>query len=155
MLVISGCEKAGRTPTSPPPAPEAQFGGFAGTVSFRNWPLRDSVKDLRVFALRSLPTKALLSQVLSGNVVIYPPSTSLPYNVDSQPYATYASTTTFVYVGVAQRFGQDLTADWRIVGVYDDNGDRTRPLPITVPTADTLRHIDISVDFQNLPPQPQ
>jgi hypothetical protein len=53
----------------------------------------------------------------------------------------------FVYSGVAQKFGPGLF-EWRPVGLVTDNGG------IFVVTANETTTVDVTVDFDDLPPFP-
>ena len=58
-----------------------------------------------------------------------------------------------VAVVAALRYGDNIMADWRVIGLYT-TGDVNIPTPLDL-TGNSARHdINITVDFANLPPQP-
>ena len=150
LIVPSGCDQ-GLSPEDSTSGP----GYVSGTIHYRNWP--DSLRDLRLVLFRQFPPASIVSEVLEGTAVVYPPlgDTSLvPFFVDSLPYALAAEPGVYDYVVVAEQFGPNVFRDWRPVGQYDLDTNRTIPSPITVTRGDTLRGIDINVDFLDPPPSP-
>ena len=88
---------------------------------------------------------------------MYPPigdTALVPFYVDSLRYAVTVPTGEFQYIAVAQQYGPNVRADWRSVGQYDLDSNLSVPSSIRVPLNDTLRNVDISVDFSKPPPQP-
>jgi hypothetical protein len=131
--------------------------GFSGTIAYAHWPPPDSILDLRLIAFKSFPPANIVTEVLGGRAIVYPPlgdTTTLPLNVDTTHYFVQAPAGEYQYVVVAQRYGQNIFSDWRAVGQYDLDTNLAVPSSIEVPTDDTLKHVDISVDFTHLPPQP-
>jgi hypothetical protein len=57
-------------------------------------------------------------------------------------------------VAVAQQFGPDVMSNWRAVGQYDLDSNLAVPSAVTVTERETVTGIDITVDFDNLPPPP-
>ncbi len=149
LLLLAGCGE-GLSPND-----AAEMPGFGGTIRIVSaWPPADSVKDLRVVAFRNYPPQNLVLEVTQGTAV-YTDSSLATFRPQID-YAIRRSTVTgaFQYIVVAQQYGSNLFADWRVVGVYSLTGDKTRPGAITIPQGKFLQGIDIPVDFYNLPPQP-
>ncbi len=147
---VQGCDEG----LGPRPVP---VGAFSGVITYAHWPPADSLKDLRLVAFKSYPPKNILNDALSGNAVVYPAigDTSLvPFFVDSLRYTVVLAAGTYQYVAVAPQYGPILTTDWRAVGQYVTDPSQTTPSPIEITANDTLRNINIHVDFANLPPQP-
>ncbi len=132
-------------------------GAMTGLITYRNWPTPDSLRDLRIVAFRNFPPGDIVSEVLQSRAVVYPPlgdTALVPFFVDSLRYKFMLDEGTYAYVVVAQQFGPNVLADWRPVGQYDLDNDLSIPSPVTVPAADTVRNINITVDFVNRPPTP-
>lgn len=154
LLLVAGCDEGIQPPSESDTGP--QQSGFAGTITYRNWPAPDSLFDLRLIAFKTFPPASILTEVLSGQAIIYPAlgDTSLPFNVDTTRYFVPAPAGEYRYIVVAQQFGPNLLTDWRAVGQYDLDADLTVPSPIQVPANRALRNVDILVDFAHRPPQP-
>lgn len=132
-------------------------GAMTGLVTYRNWPSPDSLRDLRIVAFKNFPPGDIVSEVLQSRAVVYPPlgdTALVPFLVDSLRYKFILEAGTYEYVVVAQQFGPNVLADWRPVGQYDLDTDLSVPSPVIVPAADTVRNINIIVDFVNRPPTP-
>jgi hypothetical protein len=155
IVSLSSCDK-GLQPTSealPPP----ETGAFAGLITFQNWQLADSLYDIRLVAFRVFPPGDIVNEVLQGRAVIYPSiggDQLVTRNTDSLRYTVVVPAATYPYVAVAQQFGPDVFMDWRPVGQYVVDTLLSQPSPVIVQVDDTLRSIDIHVDFANLPPPP-
>lgn len=126
-----------------------------GTIHYvqgkSNWPPADSMKDLRIVFFTSYPDSAgLFNDVAAGKVLFI--DKSLPFNVDSSNYEFKLPNTpiNFKYIAVAQNYGSLL--DWRVVGLYSNDG--VTPKELFIGKDSVVRNIDINVDFKNLPPQP-
>jgi hypothetical protein len=157
VLIVSlpSCDK-GLQPTSETLAPP-ETGAFAGLITFQNWQVADSLYDIRLVAFRVFPPGDIVNEVLQGRAVIYPSiggDQLVTRNTDSLQYTVVAPAATYPYVAVAQQFGPDVFMDWRAVGQYDLDTILTEPSPVVVAVDDTLRDVDIHVDFANLPPSP-
>ena len=129
--------------------------GIKGVVYFKNWPPADSIRDLRLAALKNSPSSDVINEILQGRARYT--ETLVPYGADSIVYQlilTPLATGIFPYVAVAQQFGPNLQKDWRVVGVYYKGGDTTMPGAVDVPADSIVPMINISVDFLHLPPQP-
>lgn len=140
-----------------PNGPEEGPGYVRGLITYRNWPPSDSLRDLRIVLFKTFPPDNIVSSVLSGNAVVYPPlgDTSLvPFYVDSLRFGFSLPAGTYPYVIVAQQYGPAVTRQWRPVGQYDLDSDLAIPSPVTIVGGDTLSGVDIAVDFDNPPPMP-
>jgi len=61
------------------------------------------------------------------------------------------------YVIVAQSKTADISfarADWVIVGVYNTGGDQSKPKSLLIENGKITTGVDITVNFNNPPPQP-
>lgn len=137
--------------------------GFSGILRFKNWPVPDSVLDMRIVAFETYPSDSagILASLLSGHGAVYPAiNTKFPTFVDSLPYeftttdGTNLQVTAYQYVIVAQQFGPKVLTDWRPVGVYPAAPGSFIPAPVRVILHHVISGIDIQVDFQNPPPKP-
>jgi hypothetical protein len=150
-VLISGCSHG----LAPPSAPQMQS-GFGGTVYFTSpWP--DSVYDIRIVAFYDYPPRNIVNEILSGQAKVYPPINGTPFQlpVDSVTYLfSLDSASTFQYVAVAMRFGQNLYTDWKVVGAYGYSHGVGSPKSVVVPEGVFVNGINIYVDFQNSPPTP-
>lgn len=142
---------------------EAETSGFSGTINFiSQWP--DSVKrsflvvfknpllsdsDFTILNLkylsREIPLGASVNNFSSLDSAFIPPDPG-PF-----PAGTYA------YVAVVQQSTPNLSLarkDWFVSGVYYTIGDTTQPGKMIIPDSTFVRNINITVDFNNPPPQP-
>ena len=152
FILLSGCDEG-----LSPAVPAVPMGFMAGVISYHHWPPRDSLVDLRLVAFRVFPPTNIVSEVLLGRAVVYPPlgdTALVPFFVDSLPFGFSLPAGDYKYVVVAQRYGPDLYADWRPVGQYDLDTNLAVPSPVTIVVNDTTRNVDINVDFANPPPPP-
>ncbi len=147
MLGLSACDH-GLTPDVPV---QPGFGGTIRVVSA--WPPADSVVMLIVVAFRDYPPKNILEEVLANRAVF---SEALVKNATTQRYRIEkdALAGSFAYVAVAWQHGPRIEADWRAAGVYTLTGDPNQPAPITITPGRFIDGVDITVDFDHLPPQP-
>lgn len=155
-VVFFGCNEGIQAPPENSVVATPGLSGFAGTITYKNWPPADSLIDLRIVAFKNFPPKDIVSEVLSGQAIIYPAlgGPNLPFNVDTTHYFVPAPGGQYQYVVVAQQYGPLVTVNWRAVGQYDLDANLAVPSLIQVPADDTLMHVDIDVDFKHLPPQP-
>ncbi len=154
LATVCGCDR-GLEPTGPSAGtgPSA----FTGVIRYAHWPPRDSLVDLRLIAFRSYPPGDIVTEVSSGNAIVYPPlgdTALVPFYVDSLRYIVTGPPATYAYVVVAQQYGPNILSDWRAVGMYTHDPANAVPAAVTVPSGDTVRNVDINVDFSNPPPQP-
>jgi len=156
FLIVNSCDH-GIEPL------EAETSGFSGTITFvSDWP--DSVKrsflivfqdpllsdtNFTIFNLkflsREIPFGSTVHNFSSLDSAYIPPDPG-PF-----PAGTYA------YVAVVQQSTPNLSLarkDWFVSGVYYANGDTTKPGTMVIPDSTFVRNINITVDFNNPPPQP-
>ena len=144
---------------APPPSVEP---GFGGTLYFEKgtWPSPDSLNSLWLFASQVYPLDS--ATVVAGlfsnppTIYLYPSSDkSLPFNVDSVSYSFNLPVSTYKYVGVIQRFANDINVhSLRVVGMYGTNDTPPIPIPVIVNEGAFTTGINIRVNFRKPPPQP-
>ena len=135
---------------------------MTGSISYLNWPPPDSpppdsLIDLRLVVFKNYPPDSILLEVLTGNAIVYPAlaaTSGLPMYVSMTAFEIELDPGTYDYVVVAQRFGPNVTADWRAVGQYDTMLSDSLPTAISIIQGKLLKEINIVVDFNHLPPQP-
>jgi hypothetical protein len=130
---------------------------MTGLITYRHWPQRDSLVDLRFVAFTEFPPQNIVSSVLNGVAVVYPPlgdTALIPFYVDSLRFDIPIRAGHYPYVVVAQQYDSIVTKDWRVVGQYDLDSNLTVPSAVDVPDGGVVSDINISVDFSNPPPQP-
>lgn len=130
---------------------------ISGTITYKGgidaWPPADSIKDIRVVALTRYPPPDIIAEVLSKKAYF---TDGLPSPADTTTYIiTFPSPAPqrLAAIVVAQQYGEDITKHWRVIGIYSLTGDN-QPSPVDLGIQATQQHIDITVDFSNLPPQP-
>lgn len=134
--------------------------GLSGVLSVQGpWPVQDSVKTLWIFASQIFPIDSsnVASGIISNKILLYPSiAESLPYNITSLSFNFALPPATYYYVGVLQRFGDNLLDpnSYRVVGVYSDPGTPGIPKTVTLRDFEVLSGVNLTVDFYNLPPQP-
>ncbi len=107
------------------------------------WPPEEEFHDLRFVAMRFIPESVNDFFRLSEMEI----SDLLETHVDQQTVILEnVKNATFYYSGVAWRFSPNIF-DWRVAGVYDENGG------ILTVQGDIVE-IDVVVDFDNLPEFP-
>jgi hypothetical protein len=159
MLLAIACDDHGIEPKPKP----SELSGFSGKVTFVSaWP--DSIKrafvvvfqnplltsgDFTVFNLkflsREIPLEASAYEYSSLDSAFIPPVPG-PF-----PPGTYA------YIAVAQQSTDELSLarkDWFVSGIYYAQGDTTQPGTMVIPDSTFVENINITVDFNNPPPQP-
>ncbi len=125
-----------------------------GTIIYQSginsWPPQDSLKDLRVVAFKHFPPQNIIEEILSGSA--YYTQETLPFFVDSSHFAIEIPDAPVLlqYIAVAQEYGGLM--DWRVIGVYKAGNSDTASI-LSINKSET-KNITISVDFNNLPPQP-
>jgi hypothetical protein len=144
---------------APPPSVEP---GFGGTIYFEKgtWPSPDSLNSLWLFASQVYPLDS--SKVVSGllsdppTIYLYPASDrSLPSNVDSVSYTFNLPLATYKYIGVIQRFANDLNVhSLRVVGLYGTSDSPPVPIPVIVSDGTFTPGVTFTVNFRKPPPQP-
>jgi hypothetical protein len=146
LLILASCDSGLK------PQPENTsyvYGKIKYVNSTDNWPPIDSLKDLRVVAFKHFPPDNLIQEVLSGQA--YYTNSTLPFFVDSTNFVLEIkdAPVELKYIAVAQQFGGII--DWLVVGIYSDNNDSAKHLFVE---KGKVYHIQINVDFKNLPKQP-
>lgn len=134
--------------------------GFGGIISFvGDWNPDISQTHLVVF------NDPLLS-IADFNVFnLSFVSEAIPNGSQSYQYTTYDENAlintigagTFSYIAVAQCLKDTITLnreDWIVVGVYYQDEDDTIPGSLTLAAGVYFENINITCDFNNLPPQP-
>ncbi len=156
LLLIVSCNEGLEPNNSHSPIGKTYL---TGTLRYKdgkdNWKFaKDSIVSIRVVAFKHYPdSSGILRDILSGNAFFTP--NSLPFFVDSSFYSIEIPElpVEIVYIGVAQQYGGDITKQQRVIGVYSITGDNTKPSSLTI-EKDKINRADISIDFENLPPQP-
>lgn len=114
LLIYVGCDHGLEPPD------QAPLGSIRGTITYVDhpaaWPPRDSVVDLRFFALPFVPCDTL-DLFRDLNQLVF--SDRLAYRVPIENFAVDSvEAQLYLYSGVAQQFSRNLL-DWRPVGLVD------------------------------------
>lgn len=154
IFLISGCDK-GIEPAAATPT------GFSGTITFiGKWP--EGIQRTHV---------AVFNHLIQSSADFSPPNLSfvvnpIPYtsksftyesDVDNYYPALQLSPGDYKYIVVAQSKTPTLSLDrkdWIVVGVYTTTGDQSNPGTMTITDGKITPEINITVDFNNPPPQP-
>jgi hypothetical protein len=144
---------------APPPSVQP---GFGGILYFEKgtWPPPDSLNSLWLFASQVYPLDSakVLEGILSSppTIYLYPGTDkSLPSNVDSVAYSFILPVATYKYVGVIQRFANDINVrSLRVVGLYGTSSSPPIPIPIIVNDGAFTSGISFRINFHKPPPQP-
>lgn len=154
LLAIAGCD-GGLDPTKLPP--EAILSGRlivrGGTASY---PPRDSLRDLRVVAFRSIPRdSSIIAAILEGQAYFTQSSVldSNSYTITIPFSEGTPEPLRLEYIAVAQQYGPNIFRDWRVVGVYAADTLWT-PKAVVLTRGERRTDVDITIDFRNPPPQP-
>ncbi len=141
LVVLAGCDQ-GLKPVAPDPV--VYDGEIHAHITYvGEWPAEDQIHDLRFVAMRFIPESE--SDLFRADEMEI--SDRLKTRVDRETVRLKeVHDGTFYYSGVAWRFTSSFF-DWRIAGLYVDNGGE-----FTV-NGDIVE-IDIVVDFANLPDFP-
>ncbi|MFP4528652.1 MAG: hypothetical protein ACLFQX_08895 [Candidatus Kapaibacterium sp.] len=147
-LALAGCGE-GLAPTADDG--RTAFGGTIRFIPHDGWPPPDSVMDVRVIAFKKFPPEDIIQAVLSGDA--YFVQNSIQYGVDSANYEIEIEEPpeTLEYIAVALQFGGIY--DWRAIGVYSSHDDFA-PDSLHLEAGEVRMDINITVDFNNPPPQP-
>jgi hypothetical protein len=151
-LFVSGCDE-GIAPEEKVTIVKTK--GIGGTIYFANWPPQDSVRDLRLVAFFSYPPGDIVDDVLNGRAR-YTDKLE-PYGADSISYLLDMTTIyidTLKFIAVGQQYGPNIQTDWRLVGVYFSGGDSSLPGIVVMHQDSVINGVNISVDFNKLPPLP-
>lgn len=124
--------------------------GIEGIINFRNWPAESTLVDLRLVAFKNYPPGDIVSEVMLGNAQF---TESLkPYFSDSLAYMLLLNGmpwNVIQYIVVAQQYGPNIQADWKMVGVYYSPGDTSKPGSVALSPSGVNGGINITVDFLN------
>jgi hypothetical protein len=155
IFFISTCDHG----LSPPPEEAGKPSGICGTIRYLNWPPADSLFDLRLIIFPDYPPENIISEIASGNAVVYPPisdTTHLPFLKDTTSYSVKLSPGIYEYIVIAQQHSMPkfVQENWRVVGQYDTSLSDPEPTAVTVMEDSIMHSIDINVDFENIPLQP-
>jgi hypothetical protein len=151
-LLNFGCDK-GLAPTEISQGGGSVTKGISGTIHFINWPPESTLVDLRLVAFKNYPPGDIVSEVMQGNAQYT--ETLKPYFSDSLSYTlvlTAATWGSIQYIVVAQQFGPNIQADWKMVGVYYTPDDSSKPGTVNLSADGIVNDINIRVDFLNPPP---
>lgn len=131
---------------------------ISGLITYRGgeaaWPPADSIKDIRVVAFTRYPPPDIIAEVLGQKAFF---TVTMPVAVDSSSYKIELPSPpppAIAAIVVAQQYGDDITQDWRVIGIYSVTGDNTQPSALDLTTQTVWKNINITVDFSDLPPQP-
>jgi len=155
VLLSISCDHGLEPPLSVEP-------GFGGIIYFEKgtWPAADSIVNLWVFASQVYPLDS--AKVFGGlfsnppTIYLYPAlDKNLPLFVDSVSYKFNLPPGRYEYVGVLQRFANDLNVrSLKVVGMFGTNDSPPFPIPIVVSTSSFVTRVDIKVNFHKPPPAP-
>ena len=163
FLTAGGCNKGIE------PEPENGLSGqtgFSGKVTFvGNWPA--GVTRTHLFVFKSAIKSSGDFSFLNLSAVIDPipyGSTEFVYNSVEQNYIEHEFIPEFkivpgdhAYVVVAQSTNPEISfarGDWTVVGIYNINGDQSKPKTLMIQIGKITTGVDITVDFNNPPAQP-
>ncbi|MDP2209459.1 MAG: hypothetical protein Q8K98_11930 [Bacteroidota bacterium] len=146
-----------------PPPKEKIEQGISGTIYYRG-AFPDSLKEHRLFAakmdrkFRSM--NEIMTLILSGSdsIQIYPSILQSPLSLtkeDSIKFRFVLPPALYKYLAVAQTTGAIFdSSQWKIVGVYSLDSINWVPRPILIGSGEFVDSINITVDYNNPPPQP-
>jgi hypothetical protein len=149
LLLLAACDEG----LAPDPDDGVTPGMSGELKALTSWPPADSVRDLRIVAFRKYPPVDILTEVLGGTAIF---SEQLEYGLTSQSWRISREDMSgeYEYIVAAQQYGDNMFLDWRVVGVFSRSGDVNQPSGIDLRTRRFHDDVDISIDFDNLPPQP-
>jgi hypothetical protein len=152
LLCFSACDH-GLQPDGGMPA---EITGISGKIIYQNWASAEPLFDLRLVVFKNYPPDNILTEVLSGNAVVYPAlgQEGLPSQVDTSNYTLALDPGVYEYVVVAWQYGPNVTSDWRAAGQFQHSDQDTIPETVVITEGHLLRQVDIHVDFNDLPTQP-
>lgn len=127
------------------PPREDRNGAIHGIIQYQGtWPPADSVRDLRLVAMRFVPRDT--SDLLELNRLAI--SDRLSYGATAETVVVGGVRPgVFVYTGVAVNYAESIFA-WRPIAVFEENDGVFEVRP-----ADTA-YIRVNVDFSSRPPFP-
>lgn len=162
FALVSSCDKG----IEPETKDISGTTGFSGKITFiGNWPtgitrthlfvFRNTIQSSDDFSFQNL--SAVIDPVPNG-------STEFNYNSVDMNYIEHSFLPDFkiqagehAYAIVAQSKSPEISfarADWVIVGIYNIGGDQSKPKSLIIETGKMTTGVDITVDFNNPPPQP-
>jgi hypothetical protein len=138
--------------------------GFSGVIHFKNWPPATDIKEMRLVAIEEIPkdSTSVIPLLLAGKAAVYPPVPGDYFQtlVDTIIYeftnksGTNLQVKNYPYVAVWYQYGPNILRDWRPAGIYTTGPGAFDPAPVRVVLHRVVPHVDILVDFKNLPPLP-
>lgn len=161
LVIAISCDGGLRPPEIPPVT------SISGTVRYvggkASWPRRDSVWTVRVVGFKQFPPQDLIGDLLQGRAFFTPAALQLDSTLqlfsDSARYSLVfgdSIPTSIKYLCVAMLIDTTrllTTQGWRVIGVYNTNGNQAQPATIAI-TPGKDHRADMTVDFKNPPPQP-
>jgi hypothetical protein len=153
LLILLSCNK-GIAPEVELPEP-----GFSGTVIFiGDWP-QDITRTHIVLFKEPLEDSTDFNILNLGFISEEIPFGSSEFNYNTSLNAVIGGIEAreYAYLAVAQSKTSDLSLlrkDWFVVGIYCNETDLTCTGRLVVPAGTFLENINITVDFNNPPPQP-
>ncbi len=161
LVIAISCDGGLRPPEIPPVT------SISGTVRYMggkaSWPRRDSVWTVRVVGFKQFPPQDLIGDLLQGRAFFTPAALQLDSTLqlfsDSARYSLVFGDSipqSIKYLCVAMLIDTTrllTTQGWRVIGVYNTNGNQAQPATIAI-TPGKDHRADITVDFKNPPPQP-
>lgn len=146
-----------------PPPKEKIEQGISGTIYYKG-KFPDSLKEHRLFAAKMFrkfrSMNEIMTLILSGSdsIQIYPSILQSPLSLtkeDSIKYKFVLPPALYRYIAVAQTSGAIFdSSKWRIVGVFSIDTINWSPRPILVGKGAFVDSVNITVDYNNPPPQP-
>jgi hypothetical protein len=156
---IAGCDK-GIEP-EPENSVSQEKTGFGGKVTFvGNWPADIKRTHIVVFKNPIVTSDDFFPPNLAFVIDSIPyRSSSFSYNsVDNNFISLFTlAPGDYKYIVVAQSKTADISLErknWFIVGVYNISGDQSKPRTLIIQEGKMTTGVDITVDFNNPPPQP-
>lgn len=153
-ILIFSCNKG-----IEPNEPTGPF-GFSGKVTFvGNWPAGIKRTHIVVFKEEIKKVEDFFNYFSFIVDSIPNGSKEFVYNSIDNPFNPNIKLTpgVYSYVVVAQSKTPEITlirSDWTVVGVYCINGEQSRPKTLIVNPGQITKDVNITVDFNNPPPQP-
>lgn len=146
-----------------PPPKEKIEQGISGTIYYKGT-FPDSLKEHRLIAAKMYrkfrSMNEIMMLILSGSdsIHIYPSilqsSLSLQKE-DSIKYRFVLPPAEYKYIAVAQTTGEVFdSTKWKIVGVHSLDSITWDPRPVHIHSGSFVDSINITVDYNNPPPQP-
>ncbi len=158
LYFISGCDK-GIEP-EPEKSPESETISFSGKVTFTgNWPAGIARTHIVVFKneIKSVADFSFQNLAFVVDSIPYKSQEFIYNSIANNFFSFTLADGTYKYIVVAQSKTPTISLnrdDWFIVGVYYNNGDKSKPGTMTLQKGKNTAGIDINVDFNNPPPQP-